>query len=169
MKCLFSTVLICHSYTHKHAHTHTPTKNTWLLVLSTLSYLSAYPVISLPLNPLEKHYFDSPKCPDPYCTHYPTHRRTWGKNQFLWHFISLFAVAMETGLAEEDGLRVCVCSWYWCSLDHRAFCARWSPKSIITSPAASIQSVSADTEPRPKLIFTWGNFLTIICFLSKCH
>lgn len=34
---------------------------------------------------------------------------TWGENQLLWHFISLFAVAIETGLAGEDALRVCAC------------------------------------------------------------
>lgn len=36
---------------------------------------------------------------------------TWRQNQLLWHFISLFAVAIETGFAEEDCVcvRVCVC------------------------------------------------------------
>lgn len=34
---------------------------------------------------------------------------TWRENRLLWHFISLFAVAIETGFAGEDCVRVCVC------------------------------------------------------------
>lgn len=36
---------------------------------------------------------------------------TWRENQLLWHFISLFAVAIETGYAGEDCMRVCVCAF----------------------------------------------------------
>lgn len=45
---------------------------------------------------------------------------TWRENQLLWHFISLFAVAIETGFAGEDCVRacVCVCFQYWCHLSH---------------------------------------------------
>lgn len=78
-----------------------------MLLLSTLGFLFAVKCTHLmPTSPVlsfwifqevQTHRFTLPTL------------STWRGNQLLWHFISLFAVAIETGFAWEDCVPVHVC------------------------------------------------------------
>lgn len=89
---------------------------------------------------------------------------TWGENQLLWHFISLFAVAIETGLAEKDGLCgvfafdagvASITELAWVAEIPKAFSSLFNHFTRCWCP---LQSSST----RPELIFTPGTFLMII-------